>query len=173
MDIDQDNQSQTIVAPVMIPCAPYCAQPNLGTVNLNKRALATLEPAKDLKELHEEYKQYRLLKKKDDMNSNEDAGTAAYVVSLKWVQKYLKFLLYEQFNRGVNEHQLKIKEDHFSKMLPGPITNYVDVIEKDEQRYNLFGTDTIKGQEKEYIDTYIDTNFKQNHDFYIINEELW
>ena len=102
-----------------------------------------MAPAKDLKELHEEYKQYRLLKKKDDMNSNEEAGTAAYVVSLKWVQRYLKFLLYEQFNRGVGEHQLKYKEDHFSKMLPGPITNHADVIEKDEQRYNLFGTDTI------------------------------
>lgn len=37
----------------------------------------------------------------------------------------------------------------------------------------MFGTDTIKGQEKEYMDTYIDTNFKQNVDFYIINEELW
>lgn len=58
-------------------------------------------------------------------------------------------------------------------MHPGPITNYADCLEKDEQRYNLFGTDTIKGLEKEYIDTYIDTNFKQNYDFYIINEELW
>lgn len=42
MDIDQDNQSQTIAAPVMIPGAPYFAQPNLGTVNLNKRAQSTL-----------------------------------------------------------------------------------------------------------------------------------
>lgn len=104
MDIDQDNQSQTIAAPQMVPGAPYFAQPNLGTVNLNKRVEPTVPHAKDLKELHEEYKQYKLLKKKDDMNSNEEAGTAAYVVSLKWVRKYLKFLLYDQFSQGVAEH---------------------------------------------------------------------
>lgn len=66
------------------------------------------------------------------MNSNEDAGTAAYVVSLKWVHKYLKFLLYEQFNRGMSEHQLQYHDDHFTKMHPGPITNYADILEKDE-----------------------------------------
>ena len=40
---------------------------------------------------------YKLLKKKDDMSSNNDVGSPAFLVSHKWLEKYHKFILYDQF----------------------------------------------------------------------------
>ena len=116
---------------------------------------------KNLDELFAEYKNFKLLKKKDDMNSNLDAGTPAYLVSQKWMTKYLDFLLFDQFSTGASEHQLKYdKANHFSKGHPGPITNE-DILEEDKDNYNIFGTGSIKGFEHEYIDQYVDTNLHQ------------
>jgi hypothetical protein len=40
------------------------------------------------------------------MNSNQEVGTKAYVVSVKWLKKYHDFLLYDQFDRNVPESKL-------------------------------------------------------------------
>ena len=69
--------------------------PNMGTKTTNNMTQPTAPCAKNLDELHNEYKQYKLLRKKDEMNSKCDAGTSAYLVSCSWLQNYEKFLMYE------------------------------------------------------------------------------
>jgi hypothetical protein len=82
-------------------------------------------------------------------------------VSGIWMDKYMKFILFEQFKNDVNEHNLKInKETHFTQMHPGLINNDADLCEEDKNGENLFGTGTVKGFEQDFIDTYVD-NAKQ------------
>ena len=79
------------------------------------------------------------------MNSNLDAGTPAYLVSQVWLNKYMEFLLFDQFSQGASEHQLKYdKDNHFKKAHPGPISNQL-LLEDDKDNMNLFGTGNIKG----------------------------
>lgn len=100
------------------------------------------------------------MKKKDELNSDLEAGSPAYLLSTKWLNKYYRFLLFDQFNKGTPTHQIQIKDDHFKAKHPGPISNARDICERDEQRFNLYGTDTEKGQEKEYLDMYLDQGCK-------------
>jgi len=62
--------------------------PNYGTTRYSKTVVGTLANPTTLAELFEEYKQFSLLKKKDDMNTNLDAGAPAYMVSSSWLKKY-------------------------------------------------------------------------------------
>ena len=91
--------------------------PNQGTVNLNKFVKPTVKAASCLKELHDEFKQFRMLKKKDELASNQEVGTPAYLVSAKWLKNYLNFLCYEKFDQGATEAQITkyLKADHFEK----------------------------------------------------------
>jgi hypothetical protein len=43
---------------------------NMGTFNSNRAEESKIDSPKTLKELYEEYKQYKLLRKKDEMSSN-------------------------------------------------------------------------------------------------------
>ena len=111
---------------------------------------------KSIAEAREEYKQYTELKRKDDyQDMNQDAGTPAYLVSVKWVKQYKKFILYEQFLYQIDEDKFHLKDDHWTKMHPGPITN-TEFLEDDDDKVNLYGTGTDKDMSKEYIDQYVD-----------------
>lgn len=67
-------------------------------------------------------------------------------MSCDWLNKYHKFILFDQFSADCSEDMLKInKESHFKEMHPGPILNQDDIGEVDAKKENLFGTDTIKG----------------------------
>ena len=70
----------------------------------------TAKCASNLDELHAEYKQYKLLRKKDEMNSKSDAGTPAYLVSCAWLQNYERFIMYEQFEQNSG---FAPTDDHF------------------------------------------------------------
>ena len=69
--------------------------PNMGTKNTNVISSPTVKCAATVDELHNEYKQYKLLRKKDEMNSKNEAGTAAYLMSIQWLKKYEKFIMFE------------------------------------------------------------------------------
>ena len=66
----------------------FASSPNMGTQNLNKTIPPSITPPSNLDELFNEYKQYKMLKKKDDMSSSPEAGEPAYVVSIKWLKRY-------------------------------------------------------------------------------------
>lgn len=82
---------------------PMGTLPNFGTTNTNKPLQPTVKSAENLKELYEEFKIYRKLRKQDELASNQDVGTSAYIVSSKWLRKYEDFLLFEQFDSGATE----------------------------------------------------------------------
>jgi len=58
-------------------------------------------------------------------------------------------------------------------MHPGPIACYQDLCEEDTSNENLFGTGSIKQQEAEYIDIYVEQRKDSRADMSIFNEELW
>jgi hypothetical protein len=144
-----------------------------------KRYIKTVQPTnpsnpKSIEELYEEYKQFSLLKKKDEMMTNPEAGTPAYLISSDWLNRYMKFILYYQFKDDVAEHNLKIDlETHFTQKHPGLINNDQELCEEDRNCENLYGTGQFKGMEQDYIDTYVDYNKQTSKDFYILNEEIW
>ena len=82
---------------------------------------------------------------------NQDAGTVTYLISVKWMKKYKKFILYDQFRYGYDENKINIQEDHWAKFHPGPITNE-EFLEDDDEKVNLYGTGTDKEMQSEYID---------------------
>jgi hypothetical protein len=135
---------------------PLGSLPNFGTSDTNKADKPTGIGATNLKELFEEFKMYRKLRKQDELASNQEVGQAAYLVSAAWLRKYDEFLLYEQFDGGASEAQLRYGADHFTALHPGPMTSRADLCEEDTSHENLFGTGTVKGQEAEYIDQYVE-----------------
>lgn len=125
---------------------------NMGTFNSNRAEESKIEYPQTLKDLYDEYKQYKLMRKKDEMSSNQEVGTPAYLVSTVWLKRYHKFLLFDQFDDGKPEHLIKISDSHFRDMHPGQMTSQNDLCEIDKDRLNLFGTGELKGFESEYID---------------------
>ena len=82
---------------------PLGSLPNFGTIDTNKPIKPTIKSAENLKELYEEFKMYRKLRKQDELASNQEVGTPAFLVSSKWLKKYEDFLLYDQFDCGATE----------------------------------------------------------------------
>lgn len=144
----------------------------MGTYNKNAVVEAKVEAAETLDDLHKEYKQFKLLKKKDEISSDQAAGTPAYLVSAKWIKQYYKYILYKQFDSNMNRNEIEIAEDHFRVNHPGPITNE-DILDSDDHKLNLYGSDTRKEMVKEYVDTYLKEDVRSEYDYLIFNEELW
>lgn len=149
------------------------ALPHMGTVDPGKSIESKTPAATNLEELHAEFKQYSLLRKKDQLETNLEAGTPAYVVPAKWLKKYHKFVCFEQFDDGVAPDQVNIdKATHFNEMHPGPITSRDDLCEEDKNGENVFGTGGLEGKgfEAEHLDTYIETKHtSQSGSFFIFN----
>lgn len=63
-----------------------------------KRYINTVHPSfaspKNVKELFEEYKQFNILKKKDELANNPEAGSPGYLVNIEWMNNYMNFILY-------------------------------------------------------------------------------
>ena len=106
------------------------------------------------------------MRKKDEMSSNQEVGTPAYLVSSAWLKRYHQFILYDQFDEQRPEHLIKISANHFRDMHPGQMTTSNDLCEIDKDRLNLYGTG-------EYIDQYFDSNKNSQIDLAIFNEELF
>ena len=131
-------------------------RPNYGTTRYSHTHKPTIESSTTLEQLFEEYKQFALLKKKDDMANAIEAGTESFLVSTKWLKRYSEFILHDQFKNNTSENDLKMSDNHFTEMHPGPITNEKDLTEEDTEHNNLYGTGKMKGQESEYIDNYVE-----------------
>ena len=102
--VDESSQTLNIIPKREADAPPSSTLPNYGTKKYENTQDSSLPSPKNLDELFAEYKAFKLLQKKDTMNSNCDAGTSAYVISQKWLDKYLNFILFEQFSQGASEH---------------------------------------------------------------------
>ena len=154
---------------------PLGSLPNYGTVQHAKAVDPSIPCATDMASLFEEYKAYKLLRKKDEMNSNCEPGVAAYIVPVKWLKAYHEWLMYDQFEQGVPQNKLKMADDHFTKMNPGQMNHAADLLELDDKCDNIYGSDRAgKGFEAEYLDMYIDTKHNsQTQSYFIFGEELF
>jgi len=65
-----------------------------------------LKCASNLAELFEEYKNFALLRKQDEMMTGIEVGSESFLVSSKWMKKYMDFLLFEQFQADKTEGEL-------------------------------------------------------------------
>ena len=81
----------------------------------------TVATPSNLDELFQEYKQFQLLKKKDDMNTNMEAGSNAYLVARSWMKKYSDWILYDEFRTEKPANQLRVPDNHFEANFAGPI----------------------------------------------------
>jgi hypothetical protein len=100
-----------------------------------------------------------VLKKKDEMASNPEAGSPGYLVNIEWMNNYMSYILYSQFKNDISEDKLKIDvSTHFEKNHPGIINNDQVLNELDKDKQNLYGTGQVKGLESDYIDNYVDCN---------------
>ena len=178
----QCSAASGAAAPMEIDNAPPVGResnrnkPYFGTTRHFQNVDATVECSKTMQELFEEYKTFSLLKKQDEMKSNQEAGDSAYLISAKWFNSYMSYLLFDNFKNNESEDQIKSKvnfDTHFTEMHPGLINNDSDLCELDKDLINLCGTGNVKGFEGEYIDTYVEYQKEQNRDFYILNEEIW
>lgn len=147
--------------------------PHFGTKAPTQRVKDTKKTAKNLQEAHEEFKQFSLLKRKDDLNSSQETGTQAFIISQKWMDKYLKFILFDQFKKDTPHSKIKVEQNHFTKNHPGPIQNRKDLAEEDADSQNLFGTGTVKGFESEHIDIYVDSEHSVGDEYIVVNAPLW
>lgn len=106
MNDESNDQSAQRVVRAHRGCVdgkPLGSLPNFGTVDTNRPLKPTVKSASNLKELYEEFKLYRKLRKQDELASNQEVGTPAYLVSSKWLKRYEEFLLYDQFDAGATE----------------------------------------------------------------------
>jgi len=75
------------------------------------------------------------------MDASQDIGTPAYLISSKWLKKYKRYILYDQFSYGYSEEKINIPDNHWDKAHPGPIKN-TEFLEEDREKQNLYGTGT-------------------------------
>ena len=97
MDIDQDSSQNT---------QPCYLRRNYGSKKVVGIRPSIIDAPTNLEGLFEEYKAFSLLKKKDDMASNLEVGSAGFVVSNNWLKKYADFILFDQFRAQTSEHDI-------------------------------------------------------------------
>lgn len=68
---------------------------NMGTVKRTSTVAAKISAPTTLADLHKEYKEYKLLRKKDQMSSSMQVGTPAFIVADKWLSRYHSFILFD------------------------------------------------------------------------------
>ena len=66
---------------------------NMGTVKRTAPANAKNPAPTALADLHKEYKEYKLLRKKDQMSASMQVGAPAFVVADNWLSRYHSFIL--------------------------------------------------------------------------------
>jgi hypothetical protein len=71
------------------------ASANMGTVKRTAPADAKNPAPTTLADLHKEYKEYKLLRKKDQMSSSMQVGAPAFIVADKWLSRYHSFILFD------------------------------------------------------------------------------
>ena len=114
-----------------------------------------------------EGKEFLQLKKAYDNARYPNAGTAAYIISSEWLDKYKKYCFYNDLKHNL---QPRVEEDHFTALKPGMIINN-DLLHH-EEKY-LKGTGTINDFETDVFDKYLSKEKREKQHFEFINEEMW
>jgi hypothetical protein len=68
---------------------------NMGTVKRTAPVNAKNPAPTCLADLHKEYKEYKLLRKKDQMSASMQVGAPAFIVADKWLSRYHSFILFD------------------------------------------------------------------------------
>ena len=68
---------------------------NMGTVKRTAVVAAKNPAPTTLADLHKEYKEYKLLRKKDQMSATMQVGTPAFILAEKWLARYHNFILFD------------------------------------------------------------------------------
>lgn len=123
-----------------------------------------------IEKLVNEGQEYYKLRQEFKKAANPSAGTAGYLISLKWVNSYKKYLHYRDVAKGETPQF----EQGYEEKHPGLITNG-KFLNTDEQIY-LTGVVVEKpesGKEAECLDRFIDSNATEYNDYEICNKEMW
>ena len=68
---------------------------NMGTVKRTAPVNAKNPAPTALADLHKEYKEYKLLRKKDQMSASMQVGAPAFIVADKCLSRYHSFILFD------------------------------------------------------------------------------
>ena len=102
-----------------------------------------------IEQLISEGREYARIKRNHDTSRLPQAGTAAYLISVPWMDAYEKYVCYDDIRFNMKP---KMSEDHLQTKHPGSITN-ISLLDQDER--NLTGTGTVRNLETEYLDRYL------------------
>ena len=104
---------------------------------------------REIDDIIKECREFIQLKKQCKQSRNADAGTPAYLVSKAWLQKYKKYIYYQEIKRNMKP---LLSNDHCQQTHPGPMTNEEDFCDLSDT--NLKGTG--KGEfENSTVDKYL------------------
>ena len=121
----------------------------------------------DLESLMKEGTQFHQLRKAYQRTGNPPAGSPAFIINKTWVDKYKKYIFYSEISKNLTPN---MEIDHCKEHHPGPINNN-ELLELDGKF--LKGTGTIKGFEKEVVDTYLQRDVRENFEFEFCSQEIW
>ena len=107
------------------------------------------------------------LKKANDMLRWPDAGTPSYIISLKWLEAYKKYVFFEACSLNSPPEP---SDDHCTKRHPGKIANF-DILDQDAKL--IKGTGTTKDFPSEVYDTFLQPKAREGCEYEFITEELW
>ena len=101
------------------------------------------------------------------MSSFPDAGTAVFLVSGKWSDKYKEYLF---FREAQSNREPTWTEDHAQKNHPGQINN--STLLHTDDKY-LQGTGELKEFESDVVDRYLKADVREMTDYEIFSEEMY
>lgn len=99
---------------------------------------------------------------------NPDVGVPSYLISVKWLERYKKYIHYHDMKNKLKPRQ---EPDHCKRYHPGQIENS-DFLETDAALF-LQGTGTKKDYESDWIDRYIKATAAENVDYEVVSGEMY
>lgn len=121
----------------------------------------------DLDTLLKEGREFFELRRRFQKAQSPEAGTPIYVINKQWIDRYKKYVFYEEVNKDMRP---EMSVDHCAKNHPGPIEN--NKILEDDSKF-LKGTGTSKMFEADVYDTYIQEKMREKVDLEYCTEEMW
>ncbi len=84
---------------------------------------------RDLEDLINEGKEFHRLHSIYNRKSQPEAGTECYLISIKWLDKYRKYICYDDIKMNSKP---QVSEKHCETYYPGPISNLEDLGKVDD-----------------------------------------
>ena len=124
-----------------------------------------MEP--EIKAIYDEGLEFVRLKKENDMLRWPDAGTPSYIISVKWLEAYKKYVFFEACTLKMSPEP---SDNHCAEKHPGKIANF-DILDLDAKF--IKGTGTTKDFPSEVYDTFLQQKAREGSEYEFITEELW